>query len=97
MAYQDFESEFTPNVDIGWRLKKTAWGKGYATEGAKKCLEIAFNELKLNKIIATCPLLNKNSEKIMKKIGMYKVGEFKHSKLTAYPEIQTCLLYEITR
>jgi RimJ/RimL family protein N-acetyltransferase len=97
LAYQDFESDFTPNVDIGWRLKKSAWGKGYATEGAKRCLDIAFNQLNLNKIISTCILDNKASEKIMQKIGMQKICEFKHPKLKEYPEIQTCLLYEITR
>jgi len=96
LAYQEFESDFTPNVDIGWRLKKTAWGKGYASEGAIKCLDIAFNQLQLNSIISTCTLQNKNSEKVMQKIGMKKVREFQHPKLTAYPTMQTCLLYEIT-
>ena len=97
LAYQDFESEFTPNVDIGWRLKKTAWGKGFATEGAKKCLDIAFNQLHLTKVISTCTLANKSSEKVMQKIGMQKISEFKHPKLEEYPEMQPCLLYEITR
>ncbi len=97
LAYQDFESEFTPNVDIGWRLKKTAWGKGFATEGAKKCLDIAFNQLHINKVISTCTIANKSSEKVMQKIGMRKISEFKHPKLEEYPKIQTCLLYEITR
>lgn len=36
---QTYKSAFTPNVDIGWRLKKSVWGKGYATEAAKACLE----------------------------------------------------------
>ena len=97
LAYQDFESDFTPNVDIGWRLKKSAWGKGYATEGAKKCLDIAFNQLHINKVISTCTLGNKSSEKVMQKIGMKKISKFEHPKLEEYPEMQPCLLYEITR
>ncbi len=97
LAYQDFESDFTPNVDIGWRLKKPAWGKGYATEGATKCLDIAFNQLHLNTVISTCTLGNKGSEKVMLKIGMQKISEFKHPKLKEYPEMQPCLLYEIKR
>lgn len=95
LALQDYESEFTPNVDIGWRLKKAHWGKGYATEGAKKCLEFAFTELKLNKVISTCTIRNTKSEKVMKKIGMKKIGEFKHPKLKAYPELEKCVCYEI--
>lgn len=39
LAYQDYGAEFNPSTDIGWRLKKSAWNKGYATEGAKRCLE----------------------------------------------------------
>lgn len=54
LAYQDYPSEYTPSVDIGWRLIKTAWGKGFATEGAKRCLEYAFNRLKLNRVIVLC-------------------------------------------
>mgnify|MGYP001943647944 CR=1 FL=1 len=97
LAYQDFESDFTPNVDIGWRLKKSAWGKGYATEGAKKCLDIAFHQLDLKKVISTCTSANKSSEKVMQKIGLQKICEFKHPKLKKYPKMQPCLLYEITR
>ncbi|WP_010523137.1 GNAT family N-acetyltransferase [Aquimarina agarivorans] len=29
---QNYEAPFNPSVDIGWRLKKSAWGRGYATE-----------------------------------------------------------------
>ena len=51
LAFQEFTSDFTPAIDIGWRLKRNAWGRGYAIEGAKRCLEFAFNELAINKII----------------------------------------------
>ena len=97
LAFQDYETDFTPNVDIGWRLKKTSWGKGYATEGAKKCLDIAFENFQLQKVIATCTIQNSSSEKVMQKIGMQKMSTFKHPKLAHCPEIQSCLLYEISR
>ena len=35
LSEKTFESDFTPCVDIGWRLKRSAWNKGFATEGAK--------------------------------------------------------------
>jgi len=50
LAYQTYETEFSPATDIGWRLKETVWGKGYATDGVKRCLEYAFNELKIDTI-----------------------------------------------
>ena len=97
LAFQKYQTVFTPAVDIGWRLKKNAWGNGYATEGAKKCLEFGFNELNLEKIIATCTEKNSKSENVMKKIGMEKIGEFKHPKLKEYPEYEKCICYEINK
>jgi RimJ/RimL family protein N-acetyltransferase len=95
LADQDYNSVCTPATDIGWRLKKSSWGKGFATEGAKKCLEYAFKELKLEKIIATCAISNTQSENVMKKIGMSKMGTFNHPKLKQFPTYEQCLWYEI--
>ena len=97
LALQNYESEFNPATDIGWRLKKSAWGNGFATEGAKRCLEYAFNDLKLEKVISTCTENNSNSENVMVKIGMIKKGEFKHPKLKLYPAFEKCIWYEITK
>ena len=95
IAYQDYDSAYTPNVDIGWRLKKSAWGKGYATEGALRCLKFGFEDRGLEKIISVCTAKNTKSEHVMKKIGMKKISEFNHPKLKDYPELMTCLCYEI--
>ncbi|MEO1011681.1 MAG: GNAT family N-acetyltransferase [Bacteroidota bacterium] len=97
LAFQDYKTRFTPAVDVGWRLKKSAWGKGFATEGAKKYLDFAFNELDLNKVISTCTEKNYRSENVMKKIGMEKMGEFNHPKLREYPEYEKCVCYGIER
>lgn len=95
MAYQRYKTEFAPGVDIGWRLKKAAWGNGYATEGAKRCLDYAFNDLQLQKIFATCTINNVKSENVMRKIGMQKMGEFNHPSLKEFPEYERFLWYEI--
>ncbi len=93
LAYQEYKTEFTPAIDIGWRLKKEYWGKGYATEGAIRCLRFAFEERNISKVIAACILQNKPSEKVMQKIGMEKQGKFHHPRLEAYPDIQECVWY----
>lgn len=97
LAYQEYESPLTPNVDIGWRLLPEAWGKGYATEGAQRCLQLAFEDLHISKIVSTCTVSNIPSENVMKKIGMKKMGYFNHPKLADYPEIQKCVWYQITQ
>jgi len=95
LSYQTFESEFSPFVDIGWRLDKSEWNKGLATEGAKACLQYGFETLRLDSIKAVCPKINLPSENIMKKIGMTKIKDFKHPLLTSNHELEACVLYEI--
>jgi len=97
LASQEYNSKFTPAIDIGWRLKKSAWGNGYATEGAKRCLEYAFNELAIDKVISVCTINNYKSEKIMKKIGMIKKGEFSHPDMLSHPQYEKHYCYEINR
>ncbi len=95
ISEQTFEADFTPCVDIGWRIAQVEWGKGFATEGAKKCLEFAFNKIGLKNIKAICPETNYKSENVMKKIGMKKTKTFNHPLLTEYKELKKCVLYEI--
>lgn len=95
LAFQKYETEFTPAIDIGWRLKRSAWGKGYATEGAKRCLAYAFDDLGIERIISVCTIGNIKSEKVMKKIGMKKVGTFNHPEMIDHPAYQQHFCYEI--
>lgn len=90
--YQGYLSNF---VDIGWRLKPSAWGKGYATEGAKGWLKYAFEEIGLNEIYSVAPLLNATSENVMKKIGLEKIDEFNHPKISIDSPLCKCCLYKI--
>ena len=97
LAYKDYSSALTPATDIGWRLKKTAWNKGFATEGARRCLNYAFETLNLDHIIATFTKNNFNSENVMKKIGMKKLGTFNHPKLKEDPSFEKCACYGIRK
>tara|TARA_R110002050_G_scaffold297339_2_gene458600 strand:+ start:2554 stop:3090 length:537 start_codon:yes stop_codon:yes gene_type:complete len=95
ISEQNFEADFTPCVDIGWRLAQNEWGKGYATEGARKCLEFAFNHVGLKRINAICPTINVKSERVMEKLGMKKVKIFKHPLLADFKKLERCVLYEV--
>lgn len=95
LSEKSFEAEFTPCIDIGWRLNSKEWNKGYATEGAKRCLEYAIEVLKLGKVVAIAPKINIKSERVMEKIGMKKIVEFEHSLLINDEKIRDCVLYEI--
>ncbi len=95
ISEQTFKSDFTPCIDIGWRLAQSEWSRGFATEGAKKCLEYAFDELGLKNIKAICPAINNKSENVMRKIGMKKLKNFKHPLLSEFKDLEECALYEM--
>jgi len=56
-------------TDLGYRLKRQHWGKGYATEGAIPMVDYAFNTLKLDSIILIAMEENTGSTNIAKKLG----------------------------
>lgn len=93
MLNQTYKSNFTPCVDIGWRLKRNAWGKGYATEAAKSCLKYATEELNLNEIYSIASTPNIKSIAIMKKIGMTYNSTFQHPALKDYNYLKECMVY----
>jgi len=97
ISEQNFQSDFTPCIDIGWRLSQKEWGKGFATEGANRCLDFAFNDIGLEKIKSICPIINKKSERVMEKLGMIKKKSFNHPLLKEYRILEKCVLYEIKK
>lgn len=90
-----FEADFTPCVEIGWRLKRDAWGKGYATEGAKACLEYGFTKLNFKEVYSFTAKINKPSENVMKKIGMHYVKDFDHPRIEPSNKLCRHVLYVI--
>lgn len=95
LSEQTYAADFNPSIDIGWRLHPKFWGKGYATEGAKRCIEYGFSQLNLKEIISVAPIINIPSITVMEKIKMKKVKEFQHPLLTSFPKIEACVLYRI--
>ncbi len=57
-------------TDLGYRWKKKHWGKGYATEAGKACLQFGFEQLGLEQIIAQVLADNKASVRVLEKLGM---------------------------
>jgi RimJ/RimL family protein N-acetyltransferase len=65
-----FEAHFTPAVEVGWRLERSAWGYGYATEGGLAALRFAFERARLEQIVSMTSERNVRSQAVMKRIGM---------------------------
>ncbi len=60
-----------PEIEIGYRLVRSAWGKGYATEAAVVVRDYAFNILNMKRLIAIIDPANTPSIRVAEKIGMH--------------------------
>lgn len=61
-------------IEIGYRFLEEMWGKGFATEGSKRLLKYAFNELHLKQVVAIAIEENRASTRVMEKLGMHFQG-----------------------
>lgn len=89
-----FDADFTPGVEIGWRLCAWCHNNGYATEAAAAVLRLA-REHDLSCLYSFTAQPNKASERVMQKIGMEKIGEFEHPALPESSPLRTHVLYRI--
>lgn len=93
----NFEADFTPCIEIGWRLAYQYWGKGYAQEAAKGCIKFGFDNLGFEEIVSFTALTNARSKNVMKKIGMKYIKEFEHPKVEIGSSLRRHVLYSINK
>lgn len=74
--------EDSKEVDIGYRLLSEFWGKGYATEASRPCIDYGFKQLGLNTIIAFVLPDNSASIRVLTKLGLTDIGTAEHFGLT---------------
>ena len=58
------------NVDLGYRLRRPAWGKGYATEGSRALIGMGFTDLGVDRVFAHTMTVNAASRRVMEKCGL---------------------------
>jgi RimJ/RimL family protein N-acetyltransferase len=99
LSVPHFEAPFTPCVEIGWRLARPFWGRGYATEGARAALAYGFDELRLDEVVSFTVPANVRSRRIMEKLGMtHDPGDdFDHPLLPAGHPLRPHVLYRKRR
>jgi RimJ/RimL family protein N-acetyltransferase len=74
----------TPQADpeLGYRLKKSAWGKGYAAEGSQAVIDRGFTEFGVRRVHAETMAVHTGSRRVMEKCGMTLVRTF----MAAWPD-----------
>ncbi len=65
-------------TELGYRLKRSAWGQGYATEGSRALIFRGFTQLSTPRVVATAMEANQGSIRVMEKVGLKFEGRFIH-------------------
>ena len=84
-------------VEIGWRIAREHWGRGYATEAALAVLRFGFERLGLAEIVAFTAVGNARSRRVMEKLGMTHepADDFDHPALAPGHPLRRHVLYRI--
>jgi RimJ/RimL family protein N-acetyltransferase len=92
-----FEAPFTPCVELGWRLARAWWNRGYATEGARAAAAYAFATLHLPELVSFTVPDNLASRRVMEKLGMVRdpAEDFDHPGLPAGHPLRPHVLYRL--
>jgi RimJ/RimL family protein N-acetyltransferase len=67
-----------PGIEVGWLLRREAWGRGLATEGARAALQFAFDVVGVEHIISLIDPRNERSISVARKIGEQYEGIVEH-------------------
>ena len=86
---QHLDRDSTKPHEIGWRLLRRNWGRGYATEAARAIVAHAFGTLTVPRVTAVADPDNAASIAVMLRLGMRRVGPARHYG-------HACMLYELT-
>ena len=99
LAVPSFQANFTPCVEVGWRLSADHWGRGLATEGAREIIRYAFEVLNLDALVSFTVPANMRSRRVMEKLGMTRdpAEDFDHPHLPQGHPLRRHVLYRLRR
>ncbi len=97
LAEPRFEAHFTPAVEVGWRLAREHWGRGYATEAGGAAAAFGFDEVGLEEIVSLTSVVNERSRRVMEHLGMTHdpADDFDHPLLPPGHPLRPHVLYRI--
>lgn len=94
---------FRDGVEIGWRIRSEHWGRGYAPEAARACLDHGFatpevGGLGFDEVISFTAATNTRSRRVMEKLGLERdvAGDFEHPGVPTGDPLRPHVLYRIT-
>ncbi|WP_304524691.1 GNAT family N-acetyltransferase [Dactylosporangium sp. AC04546] len=104
LMWQRIDAPWAPALEIGWRLARHAWGRGYATEAAVAARDFAFRPREeggagMADIVSMTTVTNTPSQAVMRKIGMTRdpADDFRHPSLPVGHPLERHVLYRLHR
>jgi len=90
---------FAPAVEVGWRLARPFWGRGFATEGAGEAVRYGFDVVDLEEIVSFTSVVNLRSRRVMERLGMSRSPDedFEHPHVPEGDPLRPHVLYRLTR
>jgi len=77
--FRPSEGSSPDEAELGYRLRKSAWGKGYGTEGSRALIRKGFTESGVQRVVASTMAVNIASRRVMEKAGLTLVRTFHQS------------------
>ena len=90
-------AHIVPAVEVGWRLARKHWGRGYATEAARAAVAYGFDEVGLDEIVSFTSAVNLPSRRVMERIGMTydPADDFENPDLPEGSPLRPHVLYRL--
>lgn len=88
-------TDLTGQFEIGWRLRESAWGQGYAKEAAIASLDLAFGRFGAPHVVALTVEQNEESQGLMKRLGMTRSQDLDFVDARFGPELNPTIVYRI--
>ncbi|MDX6199195.1 MAG: hypothetical protein QOJ79_2346 [Actinomycetota bacterium] len=95
LNWATFDADFNPSLEVGWRLARHAWGKGYASEAAIEAVRRGFQHV--DRITSLTSLSNVRSQRVMQRIGLRHVLDFDHPRVPDGHPVRPHVLYVADR
>ena len=82
-------------MEVGWRLARHAWHRGYATEAAMAAVDVAVNGVGLAEVWSMTAVLNEPSQAVMRRLGMVLYSHFDHPSLDVGHALRPHVVYRL--
>ena len=84
-------------MEIGWRLREDAWGRGYAREAAAASLDLGFGRFAADEIVALTVAGNTASQRLMQRLGMQRRPDLDFVDPRWGPDLNPTIVHSIGR